>query len=345
MIQRVAFMMVSPNTTCRSLVTTWPDNPTLFSAGGTASYDAAHSTATALVFDYTVAAGQYTTALAITGINLHGATATDLAGNAANLAGAVTTFSHLIVDATTPVANADHAHDVLSGAVSATAAHGVLANDSDADPADVLSVSAVNGSAANIGHAVNGGYGALTLNADGSYSYTNTNTAAVTAAGGVAEDIFNYAVSNGHGGTANSTLTVLITSPGESYLAAAAGSMIRGGNGNYVLDGSAGHDTVIAGGGGAQWLIGGPGDALYGGKTMDTFMFSPGLGNETINNFKAAQDVIDLPQSLVASFAALQADIHSAGANTVISFDAADSITLTHVAAASLHAQNFHFVV
>ncbi len=112
-----------------------------------------------------------------------------------------------------------------------------------------------------------------------------------------------------------------------------------------MLDGSAGHDTLIAGFVGPQWLVGGPGDALYGGKTTDTFMFSPNLGNETINNFKTAQDVIDLPQSLVASFAALQADMHSSGVNTVITFDATDSITLSHVATANPHAQNFHFVV
>ncbi len=102
--------------------------------GGTAVYDAAHSTAKALAFDYTVAAGQHATALAATGINLHGAAVQDIAGNAANFAGASATFSHLIVDATTPVANADHGHDLLNGAVSATAAHGVLANDSDSDP-------------------------------------------------------------------------------------------------------------------------------------------------------------------------------------------------------------------
>ena len=88
--------------------------PTLtLNDGGTATYDAAHSTSTSLVFDYTVAAGQYTTALAVTGINLNGATVTDVAGNAANFAGADTTFSHLLVDATTPVATADHAHDML----------------------------------------------------------------------------------------------------------------------------------------------------------------------------------------------------------------------------------------
>ena len=44
------------------------------------------------MFDYTVAAGQNTAALAVTGNSLNGGTITDGAGNAANLAGADVTF-------------------------------------------------------------------------------------------------------------------------------------------------------------------------------------------------------------------------------------------------------------
>ena len=319
----------------------------ILSDGGTATYDAAHSTSQSLVFDYTVAAGQYASALAVTGINLYGATVTEIAGNAANLAGADVTFSHLVVDATTPVAVAAHAHDTLGSSVSISHAQaatgGVLANDSDADSADILSVSAVNGSAANVGHSVTGAFGALTLNSDGSYTYTNSNSAAVTALGGVAEDMFNYTVNNGHGGTATSTLAVVVTSPGETYIGGASGSAISAGNGSYVLDGTAGNMNLTAGQSGTQWLFGGAGDTLNGSNSADTFLFAANLGKETVNNF-TAQDVIDLPQSLVSSFAALQADMHASGANTVITFDANDAITLSHVAAQNLHAQNFHFV-
>ena len=65
-------------------------SPTLFlNDGGTARYDAAHSTATALTFDYTVAAGQVTTDLAVSGIELPtAASIKDLAGNNARLSGA-----------------------------------------------------------------------------------------------------------------------------------------------------------------------------------------------------------------------------------------------------------------
>src|SRR5206468_1972199 len=90
--------------------------------GGTATYDAAHSTSTSLVFDYTVAVGQYTNALSVTGINLNGASVTDSAGNAANFAGVNTTFANLPVDATIPVATPDHPQDLLNGSVSVPAA-------------------------------------------------------------------------------------------------------------------------------------------------------------------------------------------------------------------------------
>jgi VCBS repeat-containing protein len=313
--------------------------------GGTAVYDATRSTSTSLVFDYTVAAGQYANALSVTGINFNGATVTEIAGNAAKFSGAVTTFANLVVDATTPNVVPAHAHDLLGSTVSATAAKGVLMGDSDANPSDVLSVSAVLGFATNVGQAANGAFGALTLNGDGSYSYNNTNPGAVTAAGGVTEDLFNYTVSNGHGGTANATLAVLITSPNDIYLTGSTGSTLKGGSGNYVLDGSAGNMMLTAGNQGHDWLVGGPGDTLSGGRSIDTFMFAPGFGKETINNFNATQDVIDLPQSMFANFAAVQADMHTSGANTVIMADANDLITLNHVAITSLHASNFHFLV
>uniref|UniRef100_UPI0018731760 Ig-like domain-containing protein n=1 Tax=Bradyrhizobium liaoningense TaxID=43992 RepID=UPI0018731760 len=90
------------------------------------------------------------------------------------------------------------------------AAHGVLVNDSDPDKHDALHVSSANGLAANVGHLVVGTYGSLTLNADGSYSYAaNKNVPGLTNKGGV-QDVFTYAVDDGHGGTASSSLTVTV---------------------------------------------------------------------------------------------------------------------------------------
>ena len=103
-------------------------------------------------------------------------------------------------------------HDSAGGTVSVSAANGVLANVTDINSSGRLSVSSVNGSSADVGVAVAGDFGALTLNADGSYTYVNSNPGAVTSAHSVAEDTFNFTIGDGQGDTASSSLTVLITS-------------------------------------------------------------------------------------------------------------------------------------
>ena len=65
--------------------------------GGTATYNAAQSTATALVFNYTAQSGQSTTALAVTGFNANGATI-QATGNTASFAAIQTTFTGLEVN-------------------------------------------------------------------------------------------------------------------------------------------------------------------------------------------------------------------------------------------------------
>jgi len=112
---------------------------------------------------------------------------------------------------TTSIVATDHAPVAANdgkvaarGAILHVAANGVLANDVDQD-LDTLSVAAVNGQAGNVGHAVVGSYGQLTLNPDGSYSYTLDAGAPV---GGT--DPFTYTVADGHGGTSTATLTITI---------------------------------------------------------------------------------------------------------------------------------------
>ncbi len=138
-------------------------------------------------------------------------------------------------------------HDLAGGTVSVSAANGVLANVTDINSNGGLSVSSVNGSSADVGVAVAGDFGALTLNADGSYTYVNSNPGAVTSAHGVAEDTFNFTISDGQGDTASSSLTVLITSANETLITGTSNSTVNGGSGPTVLDGSAGNMTLAAG--------------------------------------------------------------------------------------------------
>ena len=75
----------------------------------------------------------------------------------------------------------------------------VLTNDGNADN-DPVTVSQVNGSAANVGNSVNGSYGTLILQSDGNYSYTLDNANAAVDAlltGEVLADSFSYTVSDG----------------------------------------------------------------------------------------------------------------------------------------------------
>ena len=229
---------------------------------------------------------------------------------------------------------------VTGGGATSVGGSGVLADVSDSNPSDTLSVSAVDGSPANVGVGVAGAFGVLTLDANGSYSYFNNNPAGVRSEGGAAMDTFSYTVSDNQGSSANSNLTVLVTD--HPYVTGPANSTIWGGRGAEVLNAGAGDMTAVAGSG-HQWLFGGPGDTLTAGSGIDTFMFAPNFGNETIKNFQP-HDIIELPTSLFSSFHDVKDSMVTVGSHTVITFDATDTITLTHITAAQLHAHNFHLV-
>ena len=101
-----------------------------------------------------------------------------------------------------PVAVADIARPTSPGS---HAPGNVLSNDSDIDRGDVLSITNVNGLAPGT---ISGTYGVLQIGSNGTYSYTQT--ANILHEGDTASDFFNYTVSDGRGGLANSTLTVAV---------------------------------------------------------------------------------------------------------------------------------------
>ncbi|HXL99993.1 MAG TPA: Ig-like domain-containing protein, partial [Rhizomicrobium sp.] len=95
-----------------------------------------------------------------------------------------------------------HGVDVVEGASTGT----VGAGDTDPD-SDTLTVTAISGG--TVGTAKAGTYGTLTINSNDTYSYTAGNMSAIdgAATGSHLTDSFTYTVSDGHGGTANETLT------------------------------------------------------------------------------------------------------------------------------------------
>ena len=101
-----------------------------------------------------------------------------------------------------------------------SAAGNVLTNDTDVDIlGETKTVSAVNGQLANVGVAVTGTYGSVTIAADGSYTYTLDNNDPQTQAlaqGETATDQFTYTVVDANGATSSTTLTITITGTNDA---------------------------------------------------------------------------------------------------------------------------------
>ncbi|SFU17169.1 Hemolysin-type calcium-binding repeat-containing protein, partial [Pseudovibrio denitrificans] len=107
-------------------------------------------------------------------------------------------------------------------------------------------------------------------------------------------------------------------------------------------------DNKLWGYGGNDTLIGAAGnDRLYGGKGNDTFVFEgPSFGQDVIEDFAAGSgkgDIIWLKYSTLTSFEKVKAQARASGSNTVIQFDAGNTITLRNVKPSQLHANNFKF--
>ncbi len=156
-------------------------------------------------FTYTVSDGQGGNSTAVVWVNVLPVNDPPRAGDDVNAIcedGPVTT---LVVDTAEGV--------ILSGSNPA-------GRDVDID-GGLLSVVAVRtgpeagtGLAGSVGGALTGTYGALTLNADGSYTYVLNNASPAVqnlSAGEVVNDVFTYTVSDGRGGTDTATLTIQVT--------------------------------------------------------------------------------------------------------------------------------------
>lgn len=165
---------------------------------------------------------------------------------------------------------------------------GVLGNDTDAD-GDALTAALATGPA----------HGTVTLDPNGSFTYTPNVDYAGT-------DSFTYTASDGTAVSAAATVTLTVSSappgnctitgtakadilngtPGDDVICGLGGNdLIKGGGGNDTLIGGAGNDA-IAGGDGNDRLVGGAGndalsggngnDILFGGAGVDALLGGPG---------------------------------------------------------------------
>ena len=277
-------------------VTVAGGTPTLtLNDGGTATYSGG-SGSSALTFSYTVAAGQNTPDLAVTAVNLNGATVTDGAGNAANLSGAVTApAGTLQIDTTAPT--------VSSLVASGT---GISSGTGDLDAGKTVTLTV------NLSEAVTvaGGTPTLTLNDGGTATYSGgSGSSALTfsytvAAGQNTADLAVTAVNlnaatvtDGAGNAANlsgavtapaGTLQIDTTAPTVSSLVA-SGTGISSGTGDLdagktvTLTLNLSEAVTVAGGTPTLTLNDG-GTATYSGGSGSsalTFSYTVAAGQNT----------------------------------------------------------------
>ncbi|WP_108662194.1 cadherin domain-containing protein [Acuticoccus kandeliae] len=123
---------------------------------------------------------------------------------------------------------------------------------------------------------------------------------------------------------------------------------LDGGNGNDMLRGEAGDDWLagghgddtLRGGEGADVLDGGVGDdILIGGEDADRFVFGAGSGDDSVLDYAAGVDVIDLTALGLDDFAALDLAENGHG-DTVLTLEDG-TVTLRGVALADLGAADF----
>ena len=187
------------------------------------------------------------------------------------------------------VATADVAVTDEATVLTVAAAQGLLANDS-AGADSTVSVTAVNGQSAAIGAPVEGAWGALVVQADGSYVFTPSSAALALMEGQTATDGFTYTITDSEGVSLTTTLTITINGVGGTVLSGsgvligtALGDVITGGSGYDVLIGLDGNDRLIGGRGLSDELYGGLGDDTYVVETIgDSIVELAGEGFDTV---------------------------------------------------------------
>jgi len=183
---------------------------------------------------------------------------------------------------------------------------------------------------------IDGGAGTDTLNGGNGDDILIGGAGGDNLTGGGGIDTTSYATAT-VGVTANMTTPAQNTgdAAGDTYntienlLGSAFADTLRGDANANAIEGGAGNDT------------------LTGNAGNDTFVFHAGFGLDTISDFAAGSsigDVIQVDTSLFADFSAIQSHATQVGANTVITFDAANTITLTSVTVTNLNINDFLFV-
>ena len=103
--------------------------------------------------------------------------------------------------------------------------------------------------------------------------------------------------------------------------------------------------TIVAGTAGNDTLSNtAANEIFYGNGGNNTFVFSGAIGKDTIADFQANNDTIQISHNVFASAADALAHAAQVGADVTITIDPADSITLHNTVLSHLTGNNFHLV-
>ena len=189
-----------------------------------------------------------------------------------------------------------------------------------------------------------GGNDTVTGSDEADFISTGTGDDTVNAGDGDDEILDAFGNNDLSGGGGDDVIT---TYSGMSNLDGGEGNdLLIGGIGQDTLEGGAGDDTifgdVIESLGDNDRIIGGTGnDDLTGGIGVDTFVFATGDGDDTIQDFSAGFDVIELAGFAFADGdAALAAVADNVDGNAVMTAEGT-SVTFVGLSAADLTADDF----
>ena len=182
------------------------------------------------------------------------------------------------------------------------------------------------------GESIDGGSGT------DAFRFVSTTAGQTLTLGSAITNVEEIEISNSAGANTGTTALNIDASAVDGAYA------LTGNNGANVLTAGSGNNTVN-GGGGNDVITGGAGnDSLTGGSGNDTFVFKSGFGLDTVTDFTAGADVVEIRDGLFADFAAIQAASQQVSGDVVITLDASNTITLQNVTLANLQQNDFHLV-
>ena len=140
--------------------------------------------------------------------------------------------------------------------------------------------------------------------------------------------------------------TVLLTGFTGSYTAEAYAYDAKGALATETFYNANGSLSITGKEAGVTFASTGHPETITVSNTGDAFVFSAGMGPETINGYKPGHDALDFSHLLAASASTVLADAHSDGhGGSLITFTPGETVDLVGVSLSTLrqHTSDFHF--